>query len=142
MPMSYSAADGRRNPQKDFLYKPITEKIIGASFEVYRELGYGYLERVYQNALAIEIGSHGLIVEKEAPLRVYFKGELVGEYRTDLLVENVVAVELKVAEFYRKEDEAQLLGQLKASGLKVGILINFGKQRAEFKRLAMRHPSA
>jgi GxxExxY protein len=120
---------------KPFLYKETTEKIIGAAFEVHRELGYGFLERVYQRALQVELLRKGVPTEIERRIQVQYKGVVVGDYDADLIVDGVVAVELKVAPQYDKRDEAQLLNELKATGLKVGLLINFGRTKVEYKRL-------
>lgn len=119
----------------DFLHHEITQQIIGASFEVHRELGYGFLEKVYRRSLSLELHNRGLEVVEEARLLVHYKGKEVGEYYADLLVQGVVVVELKVAKTYQVADEAQLLNELKASGHRVGLLINFGQQKVEFKRL-------
>jgi GxxExxY protein len=112
----------------------VTEKIIGAAFEVHRLLGYGFLEKVYQRAMQVELQAQGLQAELEHKLTVLYKGTVVGDYVADLLVENTVIVELKVAPEFRPEDEAQLLNELKATATKVGLLINFGRTKGEFKR--------
>jgi GxxExxY protein len=121
--------------EKPFLNKETTEQIIGAAFEVHRQLGYGFMERVYQRALQVELLRRGVSAEIERRLRVRYKGVVVGGYDADLIVEGVVVVELKVAPQYDRRDEAQLLNQLKATGLKVGLLINFGRAKVEYKRL-------
>ena len=113
----------------------ITEQIIGAAFEVYNHLGYGFLEKVYKNAMKVELDLRGVPSVLEAPIKVNFKKQLVGDYFADLLVADVVVVELKVAKAYNSADEAQLLNELKATGTKVGLLINFGKEKVEFKRM-------
>ncbi len=115
-------------------YEDITEAIIGSAFEVHNYLGYGFLEKVYQKALQVELLHRGLSAEIEHPIKVTFKGAIVGEYEADLLVEEKVIVELKVAKVYNSKDEPQLLNELKATGIKVGLLINFGKEKVEFKR--------
>ncbi len=120
----------------EFAHKEVTEQIIGAAFEVHRHLGYGFLESVYREAMLVEIAQRGLRVEKEAPIKVQYKGVIVGEFRADLLVLDAVIVELKIAKEYQASDEAQLLNELKATGLRVGLLINFGKSKVEFKRFA------
>ena len=119
----------------DFEHKAITEQIIGASFEVFRELGYGFLEKVYQRAMKVELELRGLSAAIEFDIDVRYKGQLVGEYRGDLLVNGCVLVELKIGPTLDTRDEAQLLNELRATGIKVGLLINFGRQKAEFKRL-------
>jgi GxxExxY protein len=122
------------HPNK-LLHREITEKIIGAAFEVHRELGYGFLERVYQRALQVELLRAGVSAEIEKRIQVKYKGVLVGEYDADLIVDGCVAVELKVTPQYDKRDEAQLLNELKATGIKVGLLVNFGRAKVEYKRL-------
>ncbi|WP_269540358.1 GxxExxY protein [Cerasicoccus fimbriatus] len=115
-------------------FEEITKEIIGASFEVYNELGYGFLEKVYQRAMLVELEKRGMKVAAEAPITVRYKGEMVGEYFADLFVNESVVVELKVAQKYNPNDEPQLLNELKATGIPVGLLINFGKSKVEFKR--------
>lgn len=119
----------------ELLHHNVTEQIIGAAFEVHRVLGYGFLEKVYQRAMAIELGLRGVAVEPESKIDVWYKNVLAAYYEADLFVEKCVIVELKVAKEYQKADEAQLINELKATGIKVGLLINFGRERVEFKRL-------
>ena len=116
------------HPDK-LLYRATTEVIIGAAFEVHRELGYGFLERVYQRALQVELIRRGVSAELERRIQVQYKGAVVGDYDAD------VVVEIKVNPQYDRRDEAQLLNELKATGLKVGLLINFGRTKVEYKRL-------
>ncbi|MEW5957663.1 MAG: GxxExxY protein [Chloroflexota bacterium] len=113
----------------------ITEKIISAFYQVYNTLGYGFLEKVYRNAMTIELRQLGLAVMPEAPISVYYQGEVVGEYFADLLVAEAVIVELKAARQLAEEYEAQLLNYLKATPYEVGLLFNFGP-KPEFKRKA------
>ena len=113
----------------------ITREIIGAAFEVHRVLGYGFLEKVYQKAMQVELIKRGLKAELERKITVHYKGVVVGEYQADMFVEEEVMVELKVARQYNSEDEPQLLNELKATGIKVGLLINFGRNKVEFKRM-------
>lgn len=115
-------------------HRDITEQIIGASFEVFRELGYGFLERVYQQAMKVELELRGLKAEIEADIQVQYKNHVVGHYRADIVVNGCILVELKVSPAIDSRDEAQLLNELKATGIKIGLLLNFGKQKAEFKR--------
>ena len=117
------------------LHKDITEKIIGAAFEVHNELGYGFLEKVYKNAMQIELLARNLKCTAEHQIKVHYKKTIVGNYYADLFVDDSVIVELKVAKQYNSSDEAQLINELKATGVKVGLLINFGKEKVEFKRL-------
>ena len=116
-------------------HSDITGSIIGAAFEVYRVLGYGFLEKVYQRAMQVELQQHGLQVELEYPIKVNFKGTIVGDYFADLFVERKVIVEVKVAKEFNPKDEAQLLNELKATEVEIGLLINFGAKKVEFKRL-------
>ena len=122
------------HPDK-LVHRAITEAIIGAAFEVHRELGYEFLERVYQRALQVELSRRGLSAEIEKRIRVQYKGVVVGDYDADLVVDDCVAVEIKINPQYDKRDEAQLLNELKATGLKVGLLLNFGRSKVEYKRL-------
>ncbi len=122
------------HPSK-LLHGEITEAIIGAGFEVHRQLGYGFLERVYQRSVQVELIRSGLNAELEKPIPVHYKGVTVGEYFADLLVDEKVLVEIKVASEYQRADEAQILNELKATGIKVGLLLNFGRTKLQFKRL-------
>jgi len=117
-----------------FPHKEITEAIIGGAFEVYNHRGYGFLERVYQRALQVELLRRGFRAELEKRITVHYKNAIVGEYDADLFVEDSVLVEIKVAPRYDKRDEAQLLNELKATGTEVGLLANFGRGRVEYKR--------
>lgn len=117
----------------ELLHKEITDKIINAFYTVYRSLGYGFLEKVYENAMFIELKKCGLRVIKQQPVEVYYDDCKVGEYYADLLVEDKVIVELKAAEEICEAHEYQLLNYLKATRVEVGLLMNFGR-RAHFKR--------
>ena len=118
----------------------ITFKINGAIFEVNKILGPGFLEKVYENALLFELKNRGLVAVKQAPIKVYYKDNLVGEYFADILVENQVIIELKTVEKLDNNHEAQLINYLKPTGIKVGILINFKQTRAEIKRMVLNLP--
>lgn len=122
--------------EKLLAHSEITEAIIGAAFEVHGALGYGFLEAVYRNAMAVELRNRGFDPSVETRLEVHYKSEPVGIYVADMLVNDTVIVEFKVAEEYRKADEAQLLNELAATKKAVGLLINFGRRKVEFKRLA------
>jgi len=119
------------------LFEEVTKEIIGAAFEVQRELGYGFLEKVYKNAMVEELQRRGTHAVPEYPIKVYYKGVLVGDYQADLLVADKVIVEIKVEKEYNPKHEAQLLHYLKATGIRVGILLNFGEKKCEYKRLVM-----
>ena len=116
-------------------HNELTDKIIRAFFQVYNTLGYGFLEKVYENALLIELKKLGLAAIAQHPIRVMYDNAIVGEYFADLLVENAVIVEIKAAKAISVEHEAQLLNYLKATQLEVGLVLNFGP-KAEFKRMA------
>jgi GxxExxY protein len=115
--------------------KDTTQAIIAASFEVYNVLGYGFLEKAYQRAMQLELQSRGFQAEVEADIRVLCKGSEAGFYKADHWVNDCLIVELKVAKSYIADDEPQLLNELRATGVKVGLLINFGRTKAEFKRM-------
>ena|SRR3990172_10754133 len=117
-------------------HQDITEKILHAFFKVvYPQLGYGFLEKVYENAMVIALRALGLGVQSQVKIPVYFQAQLVGEYYTDLLVEEKIIVELKAASQLMSEHEAQLLNYLRATPYEVGLLLNFGP-KPEFIRKA------
>ena len=120
----------------DIYYKDLSDKVIGLAIEVHKILGNGFLEKVYENALYYELTGKGMNVESQVPVPVRYKGNPVGEYFCDLLVEDKFIIELKVAKDIEPIHEAQLLHYLKATDLKVGYIINFGKPvKLQFKRL-------
>jgi GxxExxY protein len=112
---------------EEYLHKELTSKIIQAFYKVYNTLGYGFLEKVYENAMRIELLKMGISVEQQKNIKVYYESEMVGDYFADLLIEELVIVELKAAENICEEHEAQLLNYLKATDIEVGLLLNFGK---------------
>ncbi len=114
-------------------YPEITEAIIRAFYKVYNTLGYGFLEKVYENAMMIELSEMGLLVESQKRIIVYYEGEIVGNYCADLVINNVVILELKAAQSLCLEHEYQLINYLKATDIEVGLLLNFGKSPM-FKR--------
>jgi len=120
-------------------HSAISEIIIGCCFEIMRELGSGFLENVYKNALFIAMKQKGLNVSAEQSFEVMFRNCKVGRYIADLIVENVIVVELKCCASLLPEHKAQVINYLKASGISVGLLINFGQQKLEYKRL--HHPN-
>jgi GxxExxY protein len=107
-------------------HKELTQKIIGAFYTVYNTLGYGFLENVYENALRIELQKMGLRLASQYAINVYYEGQVVGEYFSDLLIEDRVIVELKAVRNLLPEHEAQLLNYLNATQYEVGLLLNFG----------------
>ena len=123
------------------MHEELTHEIIGAFFELYNELGYGFAESVYQRALPVVLAGRGLRSEREVPLTVRFRGVEVGDYRADLVVEGKIIVESKVAERIMAAHEMQLLNYLRATGITVGLVLNFGP-RATFRRLLLSSPKA
>lgn len=111
----------------------LTERVIGVYYSVYNELGNGFLESVYESALALALRDHGLSLQQQAPLRVDFRGRSVGEFRADLLVEGRLIIEIKAVSRLVEAHEMQLVNYLKATGIRVGLLMNFGPH-PEFKR--------
>ena len=120
--------------QSGLKYKELTERIIGVFYDVYNELGHGFLESVYEQGLAIALSDAGLHVERQFPLNVTFRGHVVGDYRADLIVERAVILELKAASGIDPSHEAQLLHYLRSTEIEVGLLLNFGP-KPQFKRM-------
>ncbi|MGB9499508.1 MAG: GxxExxY protein [Dissulfuribacterales bacterium] len=121
----------------DKVINDLTYRINGAVFEVSRTLGAGFLEKVYEKALLIELRERGLKAESQAPIMVSYKGQSVGEYFVDILVCNKVIIELKCVESLSKLHEAQFLNYLKATELQIGLLVNFKYPKVEIKRMVM-----
>lgn len=119
---------------EQFLHSEVTKQIIGTFYEVYNELGHGFLESVYENSLAIALREQGFEVVQQVSIPVYFRGNKVGDFEADILVNQIVILELKAARTIDPSHIAQLLHYLKATQIEVGLLFNFGP-RAEFKRV-------
>jgi GxxExxY protein len=117
----------------DLLHKEITEKLIKCYYKVYNTLGYGFLEKVYENAFALELQQNGLDVKCQFPIKVYYENKIVGEYYADIIVNNLIIIELKASTCLLEEHECQLINYLKATEVELGLLLNFGKE-AEYKR--------
>jgi GxxExxY protein len=115
----------------------VTEKIIGCAYTVSNTLGAGFLEKVYENALAHELRKASLHVAQQHPVQIWYDETLVGEYFADLLVEDCVVVELKAVKALDDAHWAQCLNYLKATGLRLCLLLNFGKPRVEIKRIVL-----
>ena len=120
---------------QDYKHKELTEKIIKIFYRVYNRLGYGFLEKVYENAMMIEFRKEGIPAVSQFAIRVFYEDETIGEYYADILVDNKVIVEIKAARRLAKENEAQLLNYLKATNIEVGLLLNFDP-KPELKRKA------
>jgi len=115
-------------------HEQLTETIIGCAMKVHRTLGPGFLESVYQKALAHELRKASLRVECEKPIRVHYDGVVVGDFSADMLVEGVVLVENKAVQTLSPAHEVQLVNYLTANGIEIGLLLNFGAEKLEFKR--------
>lgn len=112
----------------EYLHQGLTGRIIQTFNDVYNELGFGFLEKVYQNAMFYELKSRGYYIEAQKQLKVYYKSIEIGEYYPDLIVNNTIIIELKAAEQIAPEHEAQLINYLKSTDIEVGLLLNFGKK--------------
>jgi len=121
--------------EKDFSLQPVAQHLLGAAFEVHNILGFGFLEKVYQRAMQVELQSRGIKVELEPRIQVRFKGVIVGDYAADLLVADKIVVELKTDPAYQSAHEAQLLNELRGTEIHLGYLLNFGRERVEYKRM-------
>ncbi|MBF8294864.1 MAG: hypothetical protein HW389_1409 [Bacteroidetes bacterium] len=117
------------------IHEETTSKIIGAFYTVYNTLGHGFLEKVYENALIIELRKQGMIAEQQRRIDVFYDGQRVGEYYADILVDECVVLELKAAETIAPEHEAQLINYLKGTTLEVGLLLNFGPKPQFARRI-------
>jgi len=117
--------------------KELVYQINGCVFTVYKELGHGFLEKVYENALRIELESQGLNVQVQKPIQVLYKGEVVGDYLPDIIVNDKVVVELKAQNNLHKAHETQVINYLKATGIQVGLLVNFAYPKASIKRYVL-----
>jgi GxxExxY protein len=117
----------------DLKYKEITDIILRSFYEVYNELGDGFLESVYENALYIVLTGYGLSVERQRDISVFFRGNVIGDFKADLIVEGNVIIELKAIRALDAAHEAQVINYLKATNIEVGLLLNFGR-KPEFKR--------
>jgi GxxExxY protein len=124
------------NHESKLLYPELTEKIIGVYYEVYNEVGHGFLESVYSNCMSIALRSGGLSVQREVPIPVYFRGNDVGQFKADLVVEGSILVELKAVQNLDRSHEAQVMNYLRGTKLEVGLLLNFGGSKPQFRRFA------
>lgn len=118
----------------DLKHRELTQKIIGVFYEVYNELGHGFLESVYQKSLILALNETGLMVHSPVDIPVWFRGQQVGNFEGDVLVEKCVLLELKAAHTIHSSHQAQLLNYLRATDIEIGVLLNFGV-KPEFKRL-------
>lgn len=121
----------------DVVYKELSYQIMAAVFEVHNTLGFGFLEKVYEKALLKELRLRGIPVEAQKEIKVFYKEDEIGIYFADLVVNGEILLELKAVESLNNIHKAQVLNYLKATGLKLGLLINFGKERVEYERLVL-----
>jgi GxxExxY protein len=121
--------------EKELPYSELTGAILGCCFDVMKELGPGFLEKVYKNALLIAMSQKGLQVEVERPFEVVFRGKIIGRYNADLVVNQTVIVEIKCCDSLIAEHQAQLFNYLTVAGLPIGLLVNFRRRKIEWKRL-------
>jgi len=119
----------------NLLCAEITDKIIACAYDVYNKLGFGFSEKVYENSMIIKMTQKSIPAVQQAPISVYFESQLVGDYFVDIFVDNKVIVELKAVSVLSKAHEAQLVNYLKATGIKVGLLINFGEKLKIVRRV-------
>lgn len=117
----------------EFLHKELTDQILKVFYKVYNELGYGFLEKVYQNAMYLELKSQGFEVDAQKPIKVYYNSEIVGDFFADLIINDLVILELKACEMLVKVHSAQTLNYLKATNIEIALLLNFG-EKPEIKR--------
>lgn len=123
--------------KKDIVYKDLSYKIIDLALEVHNELGCGFLEKVYENALMILLERERIPARQQAPTDVYFQDRVVGQYFADILVDNKLILELKTVDAIGNVHKAQVLNYLRATGLKPGLILNFAKPRFEYRRLVL-----
>ena len=120
---------------QDFKYRELTEKIIKIFYKVYNRLGYGFLEKIYENAMMIELKKGNINAISQFPIQVLYEGEIIGEYYADIIVNSKVIIEIKASKRLVEENEAQLLNYLRATDVEIGLLLNFGT-KPEVKRKA------
>jgi len=126
-----------KTEQSKLLYAELTEKIIGIYYDVYNELGHGFLESVYSNAMGRALAQAGLAVQREVSVPVYFRGWDVGHFKADLVVNGCILIELKAVQALDRSHEAQIINYLRATELEVGLLFNFGGSKPQFRRIVL-----
>jgi len=123
------------NQERKLLHSDLTEKILGVYYDVYNEVGHGFLESVYANCMYFALTRAGISVRREVPIPVYFRGQDVGQFKADLVVRDSVLIELKAVQNLDRSHEAQVMNYLRATELEVGLLLNFGEARPQFRRI-------
>ncbi|HEV7522481.1 MAG TPA: GxxExxY protein [Candidatus Angelobacter sp.] len=121
--------------ESKLLHSELTEKILGIYYDVYNEIGHGFLESVYNNCMFLALNRAGMSVRREVPVPVYFRGQDVGQFKADLVVDNSVLIELKAVQNLDRAHEAQIMNYLRATELEVGLLLNFGSPKPQFRRI-------
>jgi len=125
------------NDNGNIIYKELSYKIIELALEVHNELGCGFLEKVYENALMMLLDREKIPARQQAPADVYFQSKVIGQYFADILVDNKLILELKTTDVITNVHIAQVLNYQRATGLKLGLILNFGKPKFEYKRLVL-----
>jgi len=123
----------------EYRHSEITQRIINAFYCVYNSLGFGFLENVYENALCIELLNEGFTVEQQKGIDVYYKNQIVGKYKADIVVDDIIVLELKAVEKHLKEHENQIINYLKATNIEVGLLLNFGMKPEVRRKIYENH---
>ena len=137
-------ADERGSMEKQdskLLHSKLTEKVLGVYYDVYNEIGHGFLESVYNNCMFLALTKSGMAVRREVPVPVYFRGQDVGQFKADLVVEGCVLIELKAVHNLDRTHEAQVMNYLRATELEVGLLLNFGSPKPQFRRIVFENSS-
>ena len=122
---------------KEIIYKELSYQIIGIAMEIHKELGYGFLEKVYENAFTVLLNSQNIKFEQQKSIEIYFRKAMIGHYIADLVIDNKIILELKAVTQIVDVHKAQLANYLKATGIRLGIIINFGKEALEFERVVL-----
>lgn len=133
----FSHESARMDTKQKIIYKDLSFKIVGLAMEVYNELGFGFLEKVYENALMVALRDAGIYAEQQKGILVYFREKQVGEYFADILVEGKIILELKTIDFISNVHFAQVLNYLKATNLRLGLILNFNKDELEHQRVVL-----
>jgi len=123
------------NQESKLLHSDVTEKILRVYYDVYNEIGHGFLESVYANCMSLALSAASISVQREVPLPVYFRGQDVGQFKADLVANDCVLIELKAVQNLDRSHEAQVMNYLRATELEVALLLNFGSSKPQFKRI-------
>jgi GxxExxY protein len=127
----------RHETEDKVLFRELSYEIVAAAIQVWKTLGYGFLERVCENALAVELQQRGILAEQQRPIEVHYSGHIVGDYMADIIIDGKIIIELKSAKAIDPAHVAQTLNYLKASGMRLGLILNFGPEKMEFKRVVL-----